>query len=556
MSSLKILGADVQYEKPRKAATSKGPVEKRRDEPQGPPVIKPLEIPRVVLSDTDGKTGLQLVAEKIKKQREAEDVARAGQLKSIHRFVDEWMNVSLKFIHDAERAMSVMDKRDAEAFLSSELPGREEVTIGQQIKEYEDEIRKAQSNPDSTISLYLTVAEEVFWISSKDFSRQKMSEKLELLVKKDILCRNNAGAIVGTDRKRFSLAQRFDDLQEIVKAELEGLVKTAIENQVNRIKEESKEEAKERVSNVVAQGNQEGQEASSGLNQERQGASLDDVFFGGMEDEFVLPWKFYGTENVIKGRRVDVDGEERLYITDVVVGDIRGMEELMDELVALKSHLGDGLDWSEEDGPYVLLRHIIAKDGEHLCPTKGGEKDRYLFNGRVDIGLQMTRWIRTALSYCLPKRLLPEDREKMATQGAKKRPVKPAGQLMTSQEFYSGWMGSYLLKVRRGFYYDHKNEVGETSRFEVLQDATVHLSRKMKGDNGFVIYLEKTSSDEVAQILGISGAEVNWDWADSGDGIPTFLEFPDTKKWPEAPKAVQFMLGQDFKFFKEGEPEQ
>ncbi len=116
-----------------------------------------------------------------------------------------------------------------------------------------------------------------------------------------------------------------------------------------------------------------------------------EFLFGDSDGTAVLPWKFQGHENAVKLRR----SGDRLYIIDAVGSPFSALEAMREE----------------HKEPFVLLRHILAKDGEHLCLGKMVDgRPRYQFSDVVArAAFQMTLWVRTAAGVNCQNRLLPDD---------------------------------------------------------------------------------------------------------------------------------------------------
>ncbi len=244
------------------------------------------------------------------------------------------------------------------------------------------------------------------------------------------------------------------------------------------------------------------------------------------EKTAVLKWKFNGNENTLKIRRVG----ERLYIVGAG-GDaiVRDLKELCNEM--------------EMDEPFVILEHILTKDGENLCLEDSERK--YKFNGLIKKGFKMTLRIRTVAGHYIPHRLLPEDagRKAMAAQsngnGFKKpRFVKPQGELMTDQEFFytnegcSKSLGGYDLVFPLGFNHKVSDEKGQiTGEVIVLsQKATARIHRAEENGKD-VIILESTSSKELAYLLEKVGVT---SYGEDLNGVVMFNDkFPEGQGWKD-----------------------
>ena len=234
------------------------------------------------------------------------------------------------------------------------------------------------------------------------------------------------------------------------------------------------------------------------------------------EKTTLLSWKFQEHENVIKLRR----SGDRLYIVDAVGKPLETLEAMRQ-------------DWEE---PFIPLKHILTKDGEHLCPEKTVDgKSRYEFCGFVQKAvLPMVRWIRTAAGECVPSRLLPKDTQtsdnvSAKPNGAKQRPVKAEGELLTDREFlYFRGIGDYDLVYEVGFHYEPRDEEGKPNgqSFSITERAIARIQRKeVEGKDK--IALKSASTEELAKLLEAGGAEVEHEFFEGARGsslpIPIYL---------------------------------
>ncbi len=280
------------------------------------------------------------------------------------------------------------------------------------------------------------------------------------------------------------------------------------------------------------------------------------------EKTTVLSWTHGPHENAIKLRRIG----GRLYFLGVIG------KMLEEDLKELRRDL-------ESEEPYILLSHILTEDGENLC--KEESDGRYLFGkGKEFIcGFKMTRWVRNAAGRSMPHRLLPENQKKKEEESAtasngkdvdgrrtetkeapangtpRRRPVKPPSELMTSREFYYwGMVGCYAMKIAPGFRHNHEEGGVVVSTYIAKQESTVQLSRRQKDDGTIMISVTTVDDEELAQILGMEGVEVKWEYQD-GKIIPLCGEFEDSKQWPKLPLVLKKALGAEFRRLKESEAE-
>lgn len=142
---------------------------------------------------------------------------------------------------------------------------------------------------------------------------------------------------------------------------------------------------------------------------DNNGMSPEELLGDTEEGTAVLSWKFQGHENAVKIRR---DGN-RLYVIDAVGSPILALEKMREE-------------YKE---PFVLLRHILAEDGEHLCPgTMSDGRPRYKFTEVVARqAFAMTLWVRTAFGANCPDRLLTEDETRAMFANSVANGKKPNG---------------------------------------------------------------------------------------------------------------------------------
>lgn len=275
--------------------------------------------------------------------------------------------------------------------------------------------------------------------------------------------------------------------------------------------------------------------------------SPEDLFFGPVDEmsekTTTLEWKHGAIPCTIKLRRVG----PRLYVQAANGG------ERIGQVYGEFSQLGDE--------SYVFLPQLLAKENLNcLCPTKEGERDRYLFNGMVDLSrFPMSQIIRSAAGLVMPHRLLPKDKQKAEQFAALQKPIrwrlsKPDGEVMTTKEFYEDVMlGSFDLVVPAGFSYVHRNGVNHSRPMKTRAEGKVRLFRLQDKQSGVTsISLEHASSREIAQILSTTGCQVKWDETDKATGIvPVTGEYPEDRGWKKAPDALKQMLNGGFYRFKE-----
>ena len=245
--------------------------------------------------------------------------------------------------------------------------------------------------------------------------------------------------------------------------------------------------------------------------------TAEELIFGNTDGMSVLSWKFQGYDNVIRVRRSGT----RLYIVDAVGSPLSALETMEEECKE----------------PFIVLRHILAEDGDHLCPGKMiDDRPRYKFHDTVARqAFQMTLWVRTAAGASCPNRLLPEDETRAMfsvandkkPNGNKKRPVKIGGEFLTDQEFlFHRGLGEYRLVYEAGFHFEPRDENNEPTgaTFQITANATALVERK-EADGKDKIALKLVSTDELAQLLLAGGAEAGHEFFEGqkGAGLPAPL---------------------------------
>jgi len=512
--------------------------------------VKKLSLPEVQFTSADGKAALDLIFEQLETeqaaeqkaqedQRLAEQQAKKEQMESICEFVAWMKECPLKFIQDVESKLSLLDPQRREKFLKSEIPGSHGITVGEQKKAYEKEIRDAKKGDDLTIELCLTVAEETFWLSAKHFSSEELEGKIRGLVTKNVIQENLQGSIEGLGKVKYFLAERFDNLDSTIKADLENQLKTEISNQVIRLKKETREENKEKTPALVAPANQD--------------VPLDELFFGNPNrfhkgKSSVMAWQHQGHDNVIKLTRWGND----LYIDDVV-GDA-----ISESFKRIKQAMPEDL---RKDGPSIPLYYILAKnDRQHLCPTKNiNGKQRFQYGAFIEekFALEMALWIRLGAGHCLPPHRLLQQPAPANNNGSgnrngvyKKQPVKSPGELLTDEEFfYEHGLGGYDLVFSAGFHYKVEdrnwNPTGEVITLD--KEAILRIQREEAEGENFIL-LESTNSSELASMLEKANLHVYGE----RDGIFMFNErFKDEPNWKFFPTAIRLALKLAFGRMKE-----
>jgi hypothetical protein len=161
----------------------------------------------------------------------------------------------------------------------------------------------------------------------------------------------------------------------------------------------------------------------------------------------------------------------------------------------------------------------------------------------------MTCWIRTGFGACLsPDRLLPEDARAMKEPDierdpppAKPRPVKPAGELLTEEEFvFFGGIGEFDLAYEVGFHFqvqdENKKPVGP--KFEITTRAVARLERKLVEDKT-KIALKSISTPELAKLLEAGGAVEGSEYFEGpkGSSLPTPLRLGISQNFARLKKA-------------------
>jgi hypothetical protein len=210
------------------------------------PKITTIATPKVTINEEDRKAGLGMALENLRERKRAAKEAKTARQDSIRQF-REWMwNVALPFIRDVQDA--IVDPETGPELLDEPYIGREdskEVTIGEQRDEFRAEINQYQQSDDATIALNLMVAEIVFWFSVRPMTVDDLSHEFETMVNNKILAENPNGRIKSYRGFHFGLHQQFNALEDEDKANLAAEIEKAVAEQVNRLRKEASEAAKE-----------------------------------------------------------------------------------------------------------------------------------------------------------------------------------------------------------------------------------------------------------------------------------------------------------------------
>jgi len=322
---------------------------------------------------------------------------------------------------------------------------------------------------------------------------------------------NGKGVIKGLRRRYDFMNDAFGDLQDFACGELTKLINDCIRAIDKEGRKETAEQMKQISAPVVADTK----------------VSMDELLFGKPKEvngkTAVFQWQYRKYTNVIVLSRNGDDLLLKEAVGEFVKADLEEMRNIWDK-------------------PFVSLECILAEDGEHLCPEIQG---KYKFGAPCNSdAFNMTRWVRTAAGYNLPKRLLDCDdanQQKNApaipvisnnhanSNGkvvAKKWLVKPAGELLTDVEFISGGLGEYDLNLDAGFYFqrydEHKQPVGP--RLELTSPAIARLERKMAGEDKTKIVILSVSSEELGALLKAGDAEVDQIEVDGAIETHEYLE--------------------------------
>jgi len=256
--------------------------------------------------------------------------------------------------------------------------------------------------------------------------------------------------------------------------------------------------------------------------------SPEDLLFGDSaefdEKTSFLRWEFKKQQNGIRLRR----SKNRLYVIGAVGSPMEALKAAQDQF----------------DEPFVLMDHITSKDRRHLCPEKNENgKPIYDFNGFVrDEFFVLTCWVRTAFGECLPKErfsrkalpaqaakpaVVPHQKDAAPQQKTRVRPVKPAGQLLTDQEFlFFGGLGEYKLVFDPGFKYEPRNEEGEPKGITYnITSCAVALVERKEIDGKTKLTIKHISTPELCVLLEASGAVVGPQYFEGmrGNSLPVAL---------------------------------
>lgn len=257
--------------------------------------------------------------------------------------------------------------------------------------------------------------------------------------------------------------------------------------------------------------------------------SVTDLLFGDLdkvnEKVALVEWKFNGKDNVLRVRRVG----DRLYVEGAIGKPLETLDVMK----------------GETNKPFVLLKYIIAVDGNHLCPEEVHGK--YRFNGFVrcettfeKARFNMLRWIRTGCTFCVDAGRLPDEGSGNGAPAPQASPrlVKPSGELLTDEEFFfKRGLGEYNLVLTTGFCYKIRGADGEFTGEEIVlsHDGTVRIRREQSGDKD-VIALDSTTSKQVAGMLARAGV----DFYKEDEEMTMYVRtFPDGLGWKSLPLPLQ-----------------
>lgn len=228
-------------------------------------------------------------------------------------------------------------------------------------------------------------------------------------------------------------------------------------------------------------------------------------------------WEHYGTFNAMQIRRHD----KEFFVIDAIGKPKEALENASGRACI---HRGA----------------ILSPDGEYLCFGEISEgMPRYKFSGFIQPDVfPLARWLRTAAGACCPERLLSGDETgpKPSNGGAKKngngggkkkRPIKPAGEFLSDEEFlYHHGLGSWMLRVEPGFHYQAQDQEGQPtgSLFEITVSSQVIVARE-ETEKGDEIALGEPSTEELRALLAAGGIEEGRSYFEGKNGasLPTSL---------------------------------
>lgn len=225
------------------------------------PEVQEIVIPTTHSLLENGLSGLKKAVVQLKSQRAAEQKRQAEQAiakaeeerirneqaklraekiakyKADNSMIGNWIVCALRNIHEIQTIVAGEDEllnMDA----SEDYPPKDgkKLTYGQQMDEWGQQINEYQTDNDPLVRLPLVIVESEFWLSVTVPNQEELTEQLERLVHRKILENNPRGNIVGPQGMRLCLAGQFDELDQDYRSELELKIKTAVENQVNRLK--------------------------------------------------------------------------------------------------------------------------------------------------------------------------------------------------------------------------------------------------------------------------------------------------------------------------------
>ncbi|TSC94676.1 MAG: hypothetical protein CEN87_397 [Parcubacteria group bacterium Licking1014_1] len=253
-------------------------------------------------------------------------------------------------------------------------------------------------------------------------------------------------------------------------------------------------------------------------------------------------WKFQGRDNAIRVCRVNGVKGDRLYIVDAIGKPLEALEAMREE-------------WED---PFILLRLILAKDGEHLCLGKMVDgKPQYEFGGFVNPSVfPMVRWIRTAAGARIPSRLLSNDETRLAVDNSAKPNGKDASnndkllvdndgkEVVDPEIFYfrkvNGGAGTIVITLPEGFVLnfaeakDEQQEVVAPERsVRVSEETKVRIRRTIIRGKPKIVF-DGCNNMEVFEEFRANG--FLGEWAEKGQ-----------KNWPELPGPLRALLSFGYK---------
>ena len=288
------------------------------------------------------------------------------------------------------------------------------------------------------------------------------------------------------------------------------------------------------------------QQAKEVLTGDETRVSADELLFGDAHEvngkTALIFWKFNGFDNAVLVQR---SGNQLFLVNAVGKKPKEDLEEMRQEV--------DGK-------PFVLLSHILDKDGQHLCPEEVENSTHYNFGGNnlfvQPTALKMTRWARNGAGHCCNQsRLLGNSDKKPNGNDDRKRFTKPLGELLTEQEFfYKGGLGEFDLVYEAGFNHKVTGDSGQPTDevLKITEPAVARIERK-EVEGRTRIVLKSASTQELAILLEKGcGAKL---YGKENGFVIVYGEFNEGERFSSLPNALSNGLRLEYGRMKTREAE-